>query len=237
MIISNFPCGGGNKKPPEKAFVDCTWEEVSAICKAGLAPEYWAIGDKKPMVAGATTKVLRIIDFDHDDVADQTAYGRAKAGVTLELVDAQSTVQGAMNDKNYLGTVWYSTTDVYHCRYRKTVLPQFLSAEIPTDLKNVLVPVKKEYHTVSGESAIVSDTLFLLSVNEIVGGYISGDGSEGERYSYYTAGNSIRRNVAYWTRSNVADKAEFYYIDANGKVEAATVISYTPDYGFPAMCI
>lgn len=233
MIISNFP-GGGNT-PAEKAFADCTWAEVSAICKAGLASEYWAIGDTKPMSAGATTKILRIIDFDHDDVTDQAAYGREKAGVTLELVDTQSSLQGAMNDTNYSGTIWYSANDMFHCKFRKTLLPQFLSAQVPTDLKNVLVPVDKEYHTASGESETVSDTLFLLSVNEIMGGYLSGDGSEGERYSYYTAGNSTSRSVAYWTRSNTTG-AQMYYVNTSGAVNTTYVVNGSY-YGFPAMCI
>lgn len=235
MIISNFPSGGGASKPEKKAFIDCSWAEVSAICKAGLASEYWAIGDTKPMIAGATSKILRIIGFNHDNVTDPEAYGREKAGITLEMVDQHSSLIGPMNDNNYSGTAWYHSSSMYHCKWRQTILPAFMASEMPNDLKNVLVAVDKEYNS---DGATVSDTLFLLSLNELFGTYPSGAGSEGDRYDYYIAGNTVDRDVSYWTRS-LKSGADWYYINTSGTVTTMPVgaAGAANIRGFPAMCI
>ena len=73
-LIGYFPGGGGASGPKKKAFADCTWEEVSEICKAGLAGQYWNIGDTKEMIYGDSTKMLRIIGFDHDIVCVQVSF-------------------------------------------------------------------------------------------------------------------------------------------------------------------
>ena len=127
----------------KKAFADCTWAEVSEICKAGLASEYWQIGDTKNMVDGDDSTALRIIGFDHDPVADSAAYGREKAGITLEMVGLHNDLKSVrINNQNYELTAWYSTSASQKCKLRTETLQNFLSARVPTDLKNVIVSVK-----------------------------------------------------------------------------------------------
>lgn len=225
-----------NLAPPKKAFADCTWEEVSTICKAGYAAKYWQIGDTKPMVDGETTGILRIIGFDHDPVTDAAAYGREKAGITLELADSNfKGLDGQMNTTNYSGTLWYSTSSMYHCNLRQNLLPAYLANKVPADLRAVLTPVDKEFYN-GAEMKTISDTLFLLSLNEIVGGYTSGYGSAGEQYAYYAAGNTRKRGGAYWTRSS-AGGANWYHIGSGGEVYQTWVASYACSYSFPCMCI
>lgn len=226
-----------NMAPPKKAFADCTWEEASAICKAGYAAKYWAVGDTKNMIAGDDTTALRIIGFDHDPVTDAEAYGREKAGITLEMADSNFKyfTDKQMNTTNYSGTLWYSASANYHCNFRKNLLPDYLANKVPADLRAVLTPVDKEFYN-GAEMKTISDTLFLLSLNEIVGGYTSGYGSEGEQYDYYAAGNPRKRGGSYWTRSS-AGGANWYYIGSGGEVYNTWVASYGHHYSFPCMCI
>ena len=228
-----------NLGPKKKAFSACTWAEVSEICKAGLASEYWQIGDTKNMVDGDDTTALRIIGFDHDPVADSAAYGREMAGITLEMVGLHNDLKSVrVNTTNYAGTAWYSTQASQKCKLRTETLPNFLSARVPTDLKNVIVSVKKEGSAsdVNGFVANreVNDTLFVLSANEITGKYASGAGSEGEQYAYYKAGNSYDKGVSYWTRSPVKSGGMWYYISG-----ASVYQTYVTEYKgcFPCMCI
>lgn len=235
-LMGQFP-GGGSSKPKEKPFAECTWAEVSKICKAGYAAKYWTIGDTKNMIDGDDTTALRIIGFDHDPVTDAATYGREKAGITLELADSnfKGFYDKQMNTTNYSGTLWYSTSANYHCNFRKNLLPEYLTNNVPADVRNVIVPVEKEFYN-GAEMKTISDRLFLLSLNEIVGGYASGAGSEGEQYAYYAAGNSRKRAGSYWTRSLKAG-ANWYYIGSGGEVYDTFVSSYGHHYSFPCMCI
>ena len=235
-LIVDFPSSGGTGGIKQKAFADCTWEEVKAICDANLASTYWSIGDEKPMTLGTSVKTLRIIGFSHDVVTDQETYGKTHAAITLEMIDPQDTLKGVMNSTTYTDTAWYHTSSNYHCNFRKTLLPKFLSNEMPHDLTSILVPVNKEFRNSGGTKQTISDTLFLLSTNEITGTYTSGNGSEGTQYAYFKAGNSPAHGVSYWTRSCIAGQARFQYINSTGGV-STTFVNTDTLYGFPCMCI
>lgn len=220
--------------PDKKPFSQMTWEDISIICKAGKASEYWAIGDTKNMVEGDTTTALRIIGFDHDYVSDMAAYGREKAGITLEAFKGQSSLYvqyGSSHD---------STTSWHNSKIRTTTLAQYLNNTIPTTLKNVIVPVGKEFvYRNTGSLGSVSDTVFLLSAREIFGSAISGYGSGGEQYAYYAAGNSTTKYsgtnlMSWWTRSPL-DSAAFQFINTSGSAQG----SYMDSYHFvtPCFCV
>ena len=233
---------GGNNKPEKKAFAECTWAEVSEICKAGLASEYWQIGDIKPMVDGDTSTQLHIIGFDHDDVNDPFTYGREKAGITLEHVFVPN-LSNAMYTLN-VKVSWYSTDNDQHCLVRRNSLPSYLANSVPEELRNVIVPVIKDfYYTSQGANSTIVDNLFVLSANEIFGTYTSGRGSEGTQYAYYAAGNEKIKRLAttgaavnWWTRS-------FEYSGDNGfmVVNSAGTKTWSgksaSNYIIPCMCI
>lgn len=242
MIISNFP-GGGESKPVKKSFSECTWEEVSQICRAGYASEYWQIGDTKNMIDGDTASALRIIGFDHDYVSDIATYGREKAGITLQMEKLPQALYGPLNGTSYKNLSWYSETSGNHCAMHSTNLPNYLSS-MPDALKSVLVPVGKEfYYKEKKEIQTISDTLFLLSANEVFGTYTSGFGSEGEQYEYFAAGNSTKmyntagESAIWWTRSPYQETSgDFIIVNApSGNTYCAA--SEQNRYGSPCMCI
>lgn len=234
--------------PEKRPFADCTWAEISEICKAGKAKDYWKIGDTKPMREGSTVNLFRIIGFDHDDVADVNAYGREKAGITLEMVDPPTNMKQffmAGNDQywtwNPAATSETNDTTNY---YRKTYLPDFFNNTMTEELRSVIVDVRKDFLNNSGTMVYGTDTLFLLSVNEMLGTYTSGVGSEGEQYAYFAAGNSPIVPVANeyrWTRSKGGTPSNsmghsIYCIKPDGKAQV-----YGPTnlyaYGIPCFCI
>ena len=232
------------KKLPEigRAFADYTWEEVSAVCKAGLAAEYWQIGDERSMSAGAEVYPVRIIGFNHDYVSDPKAYGREKAGITVEVIGRYSELKGIMNSVSVIGCVWYHEDDNYYCDWRSAKLPVFWNSKMPEELKNVIVPVEKEYLDRDSSLKTISDNLFLLSANEIFGTYTSGPGSEGTQYAYYAAGNRFHgaSNISsnHWTRSsNITDNKWMYVRGTSNAIASMYVTNGADNYGHPTMCI
>lgn len=240
-LIGYFPGGGGEKPLSKKAFSECTWAEVSKVCKAGLASEYWKIGDTKNMIEGDPTTGLRIIGFDHDPAAYAGDYGREKAGITLEMICPPLTAQHHTSF-TAANVVWYSETSNLHSDIREIALPNYLANTIPEELRKVIIPVDKEFRLTGGGQAYVYDTLFLLSVNEMTGNMTSTFGSEGTQYAYYAAGNPIIHRdangaaVDFWTRSgNGGTDGYFYQIKTNGtsyKMNPNKMFSV-----FPCMCI
>ena len=73
-----------------------TWRQISEISHAGLAKDYWKIGDTKNWVFNKTIYQTQIVGFDHDEVNEPhtiqdvggkivTPYPRKFAGITFEL--------------------------------------------------------------------------------------------------------------------------------------------------------
>ena len=68
-------------------FADMTWARIAEISEAGLASNYFAIGDTRTEKLGSIGTVkMMIIGFNHDDKAD----GSGKAGITIGMVDAST---------------------------------------------------------------------------------------------------------------------------------------------------
>ena len=231
-----------NALPPKDSLENMSWEDISLVCRAGAASEYWQLGDTKYMVPGNAATILQIIGFDHDIVTDAAAYGRERAGLTLQLLQPPTSLNAALNGTNYAGTSWHHSTAMYRSTVRTTLFPNYYESTIPQELKSVLVPVDKSYITADGGvEGIISDTLFLASNNEILGNDNSGFGSEGAQYAYYAQGNSrVKKNangsaITWWTRSPTGSNAKFFQIDTSGAQASNWVIASA--YAPPCMCV
>lgn len=179
------------------------WETISEISRAGKAAEFWNIGDKKNITVNGKTYAMRIIGFDHDDVTDPAAYGRAKAGITFESVIIPAL--GQLDSSGSFTDGWGS------CEMRNTKLASLYNS-MSSDLKNAIVPVNKSYalSTYASSMRTVSDKLFLLSEWEYIGKKDSANRQEGNQYAFYAAGNSPSKTYNgsqkhYWTRSKYSD--------------------------------
>lgn len=230
--------------PDKKPFSQMTWEDISIVCKAGLASDYWSIGDTKNMIAGDATSEVRIIGFDHDYVSDITAYGRDKAGITVQFTKGRGDMYVNLNSVDSKTVSWYSTNIADHCVLRRLYLPDFLERVVPEELRNVIVPVGKEFYSKDTSSVqSVIDTLFILSANEVFGRYTSGMYAGGTQYEYFAAGNSkIIYAVSggackWWTRSPyTTDNNRFLTVETNGDV-GIQYANYDGLYAIPSFCI
>lgn len=228
--------------PRKESLENMSWADISVICRAGLAGDYWQIGDTKCLVEGDASIQLQIIGIDHDAVTDAASYGREKAGLTLQMVQLPTQLNATLNGTNYAGTSWYHSSSMYRCTVRSTLFPSYFESAFPQALKEVVVPVDKTYILAdAGTEHTISDTLFLASYNEIWGDDSSGFGSEGKQYAYFAQGGSkIKKNtsgtaVPWWTRSPTGSNAKFHQINASGIKDSNWVIysSYSP----PCLCI
>lgn len=160
---------------------------------------------------------LQIIGFNHDPVADPYAYGKHKAGMTLQLGASRNIygddkpslyehpIQGLMNSDGYfkapnkvLKDYTEGATNWVDGGFR--IALQTLFDE--TEIADFIVPVQKytsKYYrsNIYWEDALLSnDKVFLPSEYEMFGKQILAPSAEGEQYEFYKDGYS----KFMWTR-------------------------------------
>lgn len=88
-----------NMPPVGTTLNDCTWKQISAISREGLAPLYWAVGDCKAVILRGTvanitfdnTYYVYIIGFNHNGNKNTIDFGMFKTtdGTDVCLVDSK----------------------------------------------------------------------------------------------------------------------------------------------------
>ena len=197
------------------SFADNTWEEIIAVCRTGIAPDSWAVGDSKTMTIGGTAYQVDIIGKNHDEYAD----GSGTAPLTFQLHDCYSEAK-QMYSTNLSGLGWKNTD------MRLAYLPAIL-AMMPAEVQNGIHAVNKKTSEGGNSTTIeiVSDTLFLLSEVEIFGTASSSVAGEGSQYDYYKAGNpKIKKREGvdeFWWERSSASGGMFGRVRANGQAGAS----------------
>lgn len=189
-----------------------------------------SIGDTKTFTMDGSTYTARIIGFNHDDVTDGAGYGATKAGITFETVELYptTTVWGNNGNQTWAGSV-----------LRNAVISAYSKAE--TELKNVVVSVKKKYDddaetTENTSLGISNDEFFVLSEMELSGTTRLCHLAEGRQYAYYEAGNSINAGSC-WTRST-SDQGAMWRVGISGIDNSLAVSTMSESKGFSgAFCI
>lgn len=68
--------------PSYKPFAEADWAEIAEVSEAGLATEFYNLGDTKDItISGIGTITLEIADFDHDYLSGSTS--ASKAGISM----------------------------------------------------------------------------------------------------------------------------------------------------------
>ena len=200
-------------------FANNTWEEIITVCRTGIAPDSWAVGDSKTMNIGGTAYQVDIIGKNHDEYAD----GSGTAPLTFQLHDCYSEAK-QMYSTNLSGLGWKNTD------MRLTYLPAIL-ALMPAEVQNGIHAVNKKTSEGGNSTTIeiVSDTLFLLSEVEIFGTASSSVAGEGSQYDYYKAGNpKIKKREGvdeFWWERSSASGGMFCRVRANGQAGASNASS------------
>ena len=184
--------------PAKKALSLMTWQDISTVCKAGKASEYWAVGDTKDITVNGSTYAVMIIGFDHDEPTDASSYGRSKAGITLQTVHV---ISGSYKMCNTMPSTasWKTAT-------LRTTLNDTILGTMESDLASVIVPVNKNCRERAyGYDAYitVSDKLFVLSSPECDKNRTTTDGT---LYTYFDSNSAAKTDTGgvgqvYWTRT------------------------------------
>ena len=121
-----------------KPFAEADWAEIAEVSEAGLATEFYNLGDTKDItISGVGTITLEIADFDHDYLSGSTSANKAAISlITKHLLP--STRQMNSTRTNVGG---FPASDL--CEY----LNGDIYNALPEDLKSIVVPIYKWYGT------------------------------------------------------------------------------------------
>lgn len=176
-----------------------------------------SIGNQVTIGVNNVNYTFDVIGFNHDDLTDSMAYGKAtatsKAGMTLQMHDLYSSTY-AMNSSNTNSGGWKSSV-------MRTSTMVTMKGYLPAIWQTAIKPVNKASGTGGGSSSgteTVSDSCFLLAEIEISGSTAYSVSGEGIQYAYYKTNNTDSNRVkkrngsayAWWTRSPYA-KANIDY--------------------------
>lgn len=172
------------------AFDETSWAEIDALGEIGELQNYFTVGEKKYVkISGqpdmANPVPFVILGFNHDDLSN----GNGKAGMTVGMESVLYN-EYPFDDTKKTPSSW-ATSD-----FRTKYVPT-LTNLLPSDLQSIIKKVNKKSiknDTSSSEYALTEDTLFLLSLTEIVGeNYMNHNNflskyfgvSEGSQYEYW----------------------------------------------------
>lgn len=211
----------------------CSWEQISAVARAGRGTEFWRVGDTKTLSVDGDEYKVQIIGFDHDEVTDPDSYGREKAGITFQFGLAGTGNQGVYKTPYPYNETKTNSGGWNKCTMRTAVMPA-IKALLPGDLQGVLTAVNKKSTRGDKITALdtSSDELFLFCITEVAEfganlGY--GDFSgEGSMYQYYRENLKSNPNirsrffngekVGWWSRSpdQYTNYTSFYFRATEG---------------------
>lgn len=200
------------------------------------------VGDQVTIGVNNVDYAFDVIGFNHDDLTDSMAYGKAtatgKAGMTLQMHDLL-TATAKMNNTNTNTDGWKS------CVMRVSNMVTYLS-QLPATWQTIIKEVNKLASVGSQSSTIqtTADKLFLLSESETFSSLTYSFSGEGIEYSWYKLNaeqsNRIKRRngsaTTWWLRSPYKSSDEsFCGVSAVGDGQG---INATGTYGVSfAFCI
>lgn len=139
-------------------FAGGSWEDIIAIADAGQAEEYFAIGDKKDIVAENGAQIrLTIIGFQHDDLAD----GSGKAAMTIAVGTTDVNSSKYLTETFAMSSDWTEVATMIDNAYL-SYFPEIVRSNV----KTVNKPCANWLGAFEYELITVPFNLFTLSVEE-----------------------------------------------------------------------
>lgn len=157
---------------------DC-WVTIGAISEAGLAQEFFQIGDEKSFRLSTYELVtVVVLGFDHDDKSD----GSGKAGISFGMKHLLSTAY-SMNETHTSTGGWHESL------FRTQTIPK-LFGQLPSDLRNRIKTVDKVAAAGNSSTNLITsqDALWLLSEVEVrgaSGSILQVTTEDGAQYEYW----------------------------------------------------
>lgn len=244
-----------------------SWADIKRISDAGLASNYFAVGDRKAVALSGTvgnlslsgTYYCYIIGINHNSAKEganrihfQFGKTAASGGTDICFVDSgynSNKTSGSwfnMNNSQSNSGGWNSS------RMRTVICPAFKSA-MPSDLQAVLKTTTKYSDNTGGGSntasyvTATSEEVFLLAEFEVFGARSYANSAEQNyqaQYAYYSAGNSKVKYRHSSTGSTAGWWLRSVYADASYSfcfvyTSGSASFNYAGySYGFaPAFCV
>lgn len=231
-----------------------SWSVIQAITMQGIASNYWSIGDCKGITLNGTvgsrtfsneTFYAEIVGFDHNTAIESNA----KATITFQIGKKNVTdfTRGNNNGTEvgfyYASGFYMNSTNTsvngWQNSYMRTTLMPSIKNALPTELKNILMSVKKYTDNGSGSTHNASDVtgtyenLFLPSEYEVFNTITNANTNESvyqEQYIYYATASKIRYRDsatttanAWWLRSpRGTSNANFCCVNTSGETASTT---------------
>lgn len=200
-------------KSYDPVFANNSWEQIIAACQDNNVPDTWVADGScyKDMTIGGTDYRIDIIGKNHDTYAVG-----GTAPLTFQMHDCYGTSYQMNSSNTNVGG--YGST-LMHTTHLPAILA-LMPAEVQAGIKQVnkLASAGNQSNTI--ETIVCK--LFLLSEIETFGSAQFSLDGEGSQYAYYSAGNSVIKNVSdagkdYWGRSPYPNNpGGFYYVNSAG---------------------
>lgn len=245
---------------------DNDWETISDVSTAGLAANYWSVGDRKAIILNGTCSKLTfsnqayyayILGFNHNPIYEGNNSIHFQFGFDSLTDGINCAFMSGYNDDSdfYMNPTATNSGGWENSFMRNTVCSTFFTC-LPSDLQNVIkLCAKYSDNTGSGKniaSYVTStrDYLWLLAEYEVFGernGANEAEQNYQAQYAYYANGNSKTKYRAdkksskanWWLRSAYYGNAD-YFCGVSSALGSATFMMGSAHYsnGFaPAFCV
>ena len=191
--------------PEKRPFSVMSWAEIGAVCDAGLASEYWSLGDEKTIALTTGEEItFQILAFNHD------------IGENYETLPMTLIMMNLMKEeKSFLGDVTESSENyiTWESSYIRSYLNDEIYQTLPSELRAIIKPTRKisaKGRTTNTTQTI--DMLWLLSMSELDRAN-SGHAIEGNSYDDIT---------------NILHKMKF--LNNGNKIEVSSNSSSVPKF-------
>lgn len=208
-----------------------SWDDINKIVEFSDPRNYFSIGDVKTVSINGTNYNVKIYDFYHDDLADESG----KAAITFGLANCLTGTNN-MNSTNTNVGGWKE------CARRSALNSTFFEL-LPSDLRNIIKTVLKKTSAGNQSSTIetTEDKLFFFSEVELFGSTTYSKPGEGTQYPIFTNNSSRVKKLGdsgsttyWWERSPYASNATYFclvYTDGSANYSSASY-SYGLCFGF-----
>lgn len=178
-----------------------SWETIAQIAAAGKAQEYWNIGDSKVLSAGGENLVVKIMGFNHYNLAEtDSRYGTPyNGGSNKSAITFMATTIPSAN------RVWYSSNTNLPVRYGTSDIGNYVNTTLLSSFpfETSLVPVVQVGYqgsdTTFGSTSTSSINLYVDEYQVFLPGQLEVSASG---YNTIAGLNTIENEFAFFANGN-----------------------------------
>ena len=209
--------------PEKRPFSVMSWAEIGAVCDAGLASEYWSLGDEKTIALTTGEEItFQILAFNHDIGENYETLPMTL--IMMHLMEEDKAFDTSSEELGY--PITWETSQI------RSYLNNDICLTLPSELRAILKPARKISAAGRTTDTIQTiDKLWLLSISELgmKNNYVASEGNLYEDiqgimniHKFKNNGNTISGSSSsitmhgWFTRSfdvtNTSSSSKVYYV-------------------------